>query len=657
MKFKQLLSIAVMSATLIGSTSPLQAVNPKPFTVPEVSNWKGTNGILPVNSLKRVTYTNPSAESIAERLAKDFTVLTGNTVSAVKTKGGASDIILSLSGKKKADESYSIDISKNRVTISAPAEEGLRWGGITLLQLCEAGKEIPQGKITDAPTYGFRGFHIDAGRKFIPLNYLYKLVDVMAYYKLNKLNLHLNDNGFKYYYDDDWDKTQAAFRVESDTYPGLTARDGAYTKDELRSFIKYAAERGVDVIPEIDFPAHSLAFTRYRPEIGSIDDEYGRDHLDLMKPETYGFLDSLLTEYLEGPDPVFAGPRFNIGTDEYSNRDSAVVEKFRYLTDRYINLTKKYGKTPLVWGSLTHARGEQPVTVDGVEMLLWSTQYANPDSMRTLGYNLISIPDRTNYIVPAAGYYHDYLDNEWLYNNWTPLDINGKIQPEGDPQILGGMFAVWNDHPTNGITVHDIHHRTMHSLPTIAAKTWSGSNVTVPYNDFIAKSSTLSEAPGVNYLARYGSKSGETVLSQAEVKPRAALPINEIGYDYTVEFDLEGAPEERGTALFIGPESTFWLSDPITGTMAYSREDKLYHLRHDVRPGEKNHYKIEGYREGVKFYVDGKLVDDMNIRTLSYNGGKNKIAEVRTLVFPLQKAGNFKSRLTNLKVTNSISAK
>ncbi len=644
--------IAVFCA-LPMTAQPVAAANQKPFTVPEIREWRGGEGHLPTDALKKIVYSDASLEPLARRLAEDFNALTGMKPETAKGKPADGCIALVMRRDKKAGaEEYLMDIDPKRVTITANDAAGLRWGAMTLLQMCETSGNLPAGKVKDGPAYGFRGFHLDAGRKFIPMDYLYKLVDIMAYYKMNKLNLHLNDNGFKYYYDDDWDKTQAAFRLESETFPGLTARDGSYSKDEFRRFLKYAASQGIDVIPEIDFPAHALAFTRFRPSIGSTDGEYGRDHLDIMKEETYGFLDSLLTEYLEGDDPVFAGPRFNIGTDEYSNRDSLVVEKFRYLTDRYIRHAERYGKTPLVWGSLTHAKGSQPVKVDGVEMLMWSNQYAAPDEMRALGYKMISIPDGTNYIVPAAGYYHDYLDNEALYNSWTPADINGVRLQEGDPQLLGGMFAVWNDHPTNGITVKDIHHRVMHSLPVMAAKTWSADKVTVPYSEFAGNTGKLSEAPGVNYLSRHNPQSRSEVLSLAEVTPGMQLPLEDIGYDYTVEFDIEGAEENKGTVLFESPYAVFWLSDPITGTMGYSREDKLYNLRHDIRPGEKSHVKITGDNKGVKFYVDGQLCDDMNIRRLSYNGGKNLISEVRTLVFPLGKAGGFRSKVTNLTVKN-----
>ncbi len=328
-------------ASMLAATAASYAANPKPFTVPEIREWRGADGSLEIPSDARVTYSDPRLESIARRFAQDYTTMTGGKLEVVKTpKARKGDISFVMKPSKKASpESYTVDIS-DRVTITAPAEQGARWGATTLLQMFDQAPALPKGHIADAPIYGFRGFHIDVGRKYIPLDYLYNLIDVMSYYKLNELNVHLNDNGFTYFYDDDWDKTQAAFRLESETFPGLTARDGSYSKDDFRDFQRYALSRGVEVIPEIDVPAHSLAFTRFRPSIGSTPEEYGKDHLNIMSEETYGFIDSLFTEYLAGPDPVFVGSRFNIGTDEYSNRDSIVVEKFRYFTDRYIRMAE-----------------------------------------------------------------------------------------------------------------------------------------------------------------------------------------------------------------------------------------------------------------------------------------------------------------------------
>lgn len=659
MKLKLTLMAAAMALVAAGAA----AQSEKPFTVPEVSTWKAGKGtFVPSTASTRIVTDGKDAEAarIAWLLGQDYTTMTGTDLpveDGVK-KARRGDIALKVKPDKKANpESYTIDITPTGATLTAPTPQGLYWATRTLLQLTELaddGISLPVGKIQDSPAFGLRGFHMDAGRKYIPLEYLYKLVDIMSYYKMNTLNLHLNDNGFPQFYDGDWMKTQAAFRLESDAFPGLTARDGSYTKKEFRDFVKYAAKKGVNVIPEIDVPAHSLAFTQYMPELGSHKDN-GFDHLDIDNPKTYEFLDKLIAEYLEGEDPVFAGPVFNIGTDEYKG-DSLTMEKFRAFTDRYIKYVEGFGKRPAVWGSLSYAKGQTPVQSEGVLMLDWNNGYAQPRDMIADGFNIVNINDGSVYIVPAAGYYYDYLNNPWLYDSWTPAKVGDQaFEGEDLKHIEGGMFAVWNDHPNNGITVKDIHHRVMHSLPVMAAKTWSSAATTVPYETFAAKAAGLSEAPGVNYLARYG-KPGETmeVLTLDVVPAGSKLPIEEIGYDYTVEFDLTGAAEAKGTKLFESPYATFWLSDPISGDLAFSREGHLIPFRYNVEPGKTVHVKVTGNNKSTQLYVDGKLIDDLGIRTVSYDRGKNNMHLVRTLVFPLSQAGNYNSKITNLRVVNAI---
>lgn len=658
---KLMLKAAAICAGIALSATPAYAdVNPKPFTVPEIASWNGGEGRFTPSSRTRIVVADTKdaqAAHVAQLLSQDYTTLTGSNLpvaTGVKAKKG--DITLQIKKNKKANaESYTIAITPAGVIITAPSEQGLYWATRTLLQMSEISEDLslPVGVIADQPEFALRGFMIDTGRKFIPMDYLLSLVDIMAYYKMNTLHIHLNDNGFKYYYDDDWDKTQAAFRMESSNYPELTARDGSYTKEEFRNLIDYAASKGVEIIPEIDFPAHSLAFTRLKPEIASTG-RNGIDHLDINKPETHEFLETLLEEYIGGENPVFSGRRFHIGTDEYQG-DSLTMEQFRGFTDRYIKFTKKHGKEPAIWGSLTHAKGQTPVESEGVLMYGWSNGYANPRDMIKQGYRMVSIPDGYVYIVPNAGYYYDYLNNQMLYDKWTPANIGGTVFT-GDTinQIEGGMFAVWNDHPTNGITVKDIHHRVMHSIPTMAAKTWSAEKVTVPFAEFDSLSHQLSEAPGINVLGRFGNEP-KTVLTAEVVMPGQKMAIEEIGYPYTIEFDITGAQEQLGTKLFESPNATFWLSDPISGQMGFSREGHLNTFRQNILPGEKLHVKITGTNKNTKLFVNDKLVDDLNVRWLSYNGGKNKIAQVRTLFFPLLEAGNFKSTVSNLTVSNFVS--
>lgn len=628
----------------------LYAQNEKPFVVPELKEWKGSKGDFVPSSDMRVVYADEALRAVAEAFAADYGQMFGAAPAVAQGKPSAGDIYFTLKKDKKlGSEGYAIRVDRY-VTVSAPEVVGAYWATRTLLQISEQTEDhqLPKGQLRDWPDYAMRGFMMDCGRKFIPMSYMRDLVKMMAYYKMNTLQVHLNDNGFKQFFGHDWGRTYAAFRLECDTYPGLTARDGYYTKREFIDFQEEAASRFVEIIPEIDAPAHTLAFSHYKPEIGS--QEYGMDHLDLFNPETYKFMDGLFKEYLEGDKPVFRGPRVHIGTDEYSNKKKDVVEKFRAFTDRYIRLVESYGKQACVWGALTHAAGETPVKSENVIMSAWYNGYADPKEMVRQGYKLISIPDGLVYIVPAAGYYYDYLNTQYLYEKWTPAHVGKAVFEEKDPAILGGMFAVWNDHVGNGISVKDIHHRLFPALQTLATKTWD-AQIDLPYADFDRLRQGLSEAPGVNQLGRIGHTDG-LVYEVAEVRPGSSLAHEEIGYGYTVSFDLEAADETPGTELFRSDNAVFYLADPVSGRFGFARDGYLNTFQFRPYPGEKLNVQVKGDNRSTSLLINGKLVETMDIQKRYFNGGKDSMNYVRTLVFPLKKAGSFKSKITNLKVYN-----
>lgn len=652
-KFVSLKALALLVIFCLTGSLSRAAVNPKPFVIPELKQWTGKDGnFIPGKDARIVcTSQNPELLRIAKMFADDYRQMFGQTLSVVQGKAASGDFVLALSTDKKlGEEGYAIKIT-DRVAASAPTTTGLYWSTRTLLQLAEQNQErsLPQGVIRDYPDYPLRGFMIDCGRKFIPMSYLQDLVKIMAYYKMNTLQVHLNDNGFKQYFEHNWDKTYAAFRLESDTYPGLAARDGSYSKKEFIDFQKQAASNFVEIIPEIDVPAHSLALTHYKPEIGS--KEYGMDHLDLFKPETYEFVDALFKEYLEGDNPVFVGKRVHIGTDEYSNAKKDVIEKFRAFTDHYIRFVEGFGKQAVVWGALSHAKGDTPVKSENVIMNAWYNGYADPATMIKDGYKLICIPDGMVYIVPVSGYYQDYLNEPYLYKEWTPAHIGKSVFEEKHPSILGGMFAIWNDHAGNGISVKDIHHRIFSPLQTLSVKMWTGAQTGIPYETFNEKRALLSEAPGVNQLARIGTKPG-LVYERSTVAPGSTSDYPEIGYNYTVSFDITGAEENEGTELFRSPNAVFYLSDPIRGMMGFARDGYLNTFPYKVNPGEKATIQIEGNNRSTTLRVNGKVVEEMNTQKLYFNAGKDSMSYVRTLVFPLEKAGNFNSKVQNLKVYN-----
>lgn len=648
-------------------------VNPKPFVVPELKTWKGAEGQF-VPSGRIVANGGKEVRRIAEMLAEDYQALVGKSLEVVKGKAKKGDIALTLKkGTMLGEEGYRLTVD-DVATIAASSSRGLLWGTRTILQMSEQSKSngcvLPKGVAEDAPEYALRGFMLDCGRKFIPMDYLKNLVKMMSYYKMNTLQVHLNDNGFRQYFGNDWSKTQAAFRLESTTYPGLTAKDGSYSKVEFIAFQEMAGQYGVEIIPEIDVPAHSLAFTHYKPEIGS--EEYGMDHLDLFAPETYDFVDGLFKEYLEGDNPVFTGKRVHIGTDEYSNAKKEVVEKFREFTDRYIRLVESYGKQAVVWGALTHADGDTPVKAENVVMNCWYNGYADPKVMKEKGYKLVSIPDGWVYIVPAAGYYYDYLNTKYLYDNWTPATIGNVTFEENDPAILGGMFAVWNDHVGNGVSVKDIHDRIYPALQTLSVKCWTGSLTSLPYEQFDAQRKLLSEAPAVNEAGRLPEGAEICV---AEVKPGSVQELEEVGYDYTVSFTIDGVAEEKGTELFRSKNAVFYLADPLEGNLGFSRDGYLNTFNYRVPEGKKVTITIQGNNRMTRLLVDGQKKEELGSQTVyavkptelvQYQYGdpnawqpqvyapKDKMYYQRTLVFPLRQAGDFRSRVTDLRVQNKI---
>ena len=658
----------VLAACMLSFAAISAEINPKPFVIPELKSWAGAEGNTALSG--RIIVKSPALKTTAQALAADYEEMFGKKLTIAKGSAKAGDIVLAL---KKNDgmgpEGYRLAIGKT-VEITAATAQGAFWGIRTLLQLSEQQKErtLPCGTALDEPQYELRGFMIDCGRKYIPITYLRNLVKIMSYYKMNTLQVHLNDNAFKQYFNNDWFKTQAAFRLESSYFPGLTAKDGHYTKQEFIDFQKLAESNHVEVIPEIDVPAHSLAFTQYRPSLGS--KEYGMDHLDLFNPEVYTFLDSLFAEYIGGKDPVFRGPRMHIGTDEYSNAKKEVVEKFRAFTDHYIRYVEQFGKQAMLWGALTHANGSTPVKSENVIMNCWYNGYADPQEMKKQGYKLVSIPDGLVYIVPAAGYYYNYLNCRYLYDNWTPANIGNQTFADDDPAVMGGMFAVWNDHAGNGISTKDIHHRAYPAIQTLAVKCWTGKATTFTFDDFDARRQLLSEAPGVNELGRIGSK-GSTVIELSEVKPGTKLPAEEIGYNYAVTFTIEGEAEDKGSTLFSSENAVFYLSDPKEGKLGFARDGYLNTFNYRIEKGATHTLCIEGDNHSTRLLVDGKLREelgsiplyamneysrahfqtntDVAAEPVVYNP-KERINYQRTLVFPLRNAGNFKSRVTGLKV-------
>lgn len=262
----------------------------------------------------------------------------------------------------QGEEEYQLYISRDSVLINAGSAAGAFLAVQTLRQLLpETSNDtlaehpiwpIPTGKIEDAPTFAYRGAMLDVARHFFAVEDVKKYLDVMAYYKLNVLHLHLTD-------DQGW-------RIEIKSWPKLTEIGGStevgggpggfYTQEDYKEIVDYAASLHITIIPEVDMPGHTNAATVAYPILngnGKTPKLYtgmrvGFSTWDTRKDTVYQFIDDVVREI----SAMTPGPYFHIGGDE-----SHVTAKddYKYFVERVEPIVRKYGKRMVGWDEIANA--------------------------------------------------------------------------------------------------------------------------------------------------------------------------------------------------------------------------------------------------------------------------------------------------------------
>ena len=333
-------------------------------------------------------------------------------------------------------------------------------------------------KIADAPRFAYRGMHLDVARHFFSVDEVKRYIDVMAIHKLNTLHWHLTD-------DQGW-------RIEIKRYPELTAvgsirkatvvrkewgtydgtpYGGFYTQDEIRDVVKYAADRGVTVIPEIDLPGHMLAALTAYPELGCTGGPYevwGRwgvadDVLCPGREKTFEFLEGVLTEVME----LFPSEYIHIGGDECPKvrwekcpRCQAKIRQLglkddgehtaehylqSYVTDRIGKFLAQHGRRIIGWDEILEGRAPSDAVV-----MSWRGSEGGIAAAK-LGHDVI--------MTPNSHFYFDYYQS--LDTDAEPFGIGGyipteqvysydpafpELTPEQQKHILGVQANLWTEY-------------------------------------------------------------------------------------------------------------------------------------------------------------------------------------------------------------------
>lgn len=279
-----------------------------------------TKGSYDLQSPCRVI--NESGLSVPAALSDMFKLQASQSGSATADKYV---VFRKLGGAPASPEAYHLTVCQDSVIVSAPASIGFLRAAQTLAQL-RVSHRLPCCVIEDAPAFSWRGAMLDVSRHFFPLSHLKRQIDALASYKINRLHLHLTD--------------AAGWRMEIKRYPRLTnfaawrtdslwkswwqgerryvaegtpgAYGGYYTQQELRELVRYAEERGITIVPEIEMPAHSEEVLAAYPELSCTHEPYRQADFCPGNIGVYDFLENVLLEVMD----VFPSEYIHVGGDE-----------------------------------------------------------------------------------------------------------------------------------------------------------------------------------------------------------------------------------------------------------------------------------------------------------------------------------------------------
>ena len=386
-----------------------------------------------------------------------------------------------------AEEAYTLTITPEAISIcSSPSAKGLFYGVQSLLQLLPPSAwdtkqkpaesyQLPAMNLTDAPRFAYRGAMMDVGRNFLPKEAVLKMLDLMAFYKLNRFHFHLTD-------DQGW-------RIEIKKYPRLTEKGayrkqtqvghcdyyfprrydgiekrGFYTQDEIREIVRYAADRFITVIPEIEMPGHSSAALACYPELScGLGKTYVvRDYYDVFdevycpKEHTFRFLEDVLTEVID----LFPSHYIHIGGDECPKKawkkcshcqalmkqlnlpdESALQSWFIHRIEKFVN---SRGRDIIGWDEILEGGLAPRATV-----MSWRGEAGGIEAARQQ-HSVIMTPGEYCYF---DFYQEDPEEAPLAIGGYLPLDkvysynpLPGELTAEEQKYIIGVQANIWGEY-------------------------------------------------------------------------------------------------------------------------------------------------------------------------------------------------------------------
>lgn len=410
---------------------------------------------------------SPALQREAEFLKQYIKEVTWNDLPiAQKREKKVRYIELSVSPTVKEKEGYVMTVSQKGVTIQGGSAAGVFYGIQTLRKAIKEGVIMNPVIITDAPRFCYRGMHLDCSRHFFSTDFVKKFIDLLALHNMNRFHWHLTD-------DQGW-------RIEIKRYPELTTigaqrsgtilgtnsdlddgipHGGFYTQEEAREIVKYAQERHITIIPEIDMPGHMLAALACYPELGCTGGPYKVGHywgvytdvLCVGNPKVFEFVEGVLTEIMD----VFPSEVIHIGGDETPTVKWESCPKCQglglakdqlqaYFTQKVFDFLTAHQRRALGWDEI----------LDGCpkDAMIMSWRGTAPGAKAAeLGHDVV--------MAPTSHVYFDYLQSEERLfepsrcEGFIPVEKVYSLDPAPDTlsvearkHILGTQANIWTEY-------------------------------------------------------------------------------------------------------------------------------------------------------------------------------------------------------------------
>ena len=444
--------------------------------VPASVSWR--DGRLPIDKNLSFRMTGQTDERTRQYVSRVLRRLEGRTLfefARGQSSAAAPTLLIETKStgnpipKLGDDESYTLDIAPSGIKLNAPNSVGAMRGLETLLQLLEGdanGFYFPAVSISDKPRFAWRGLMVDSARHFQPVEVIKRTLDGMASVKLNVLHWHLTED--------------QGFRVETKKFPELHLQgsDGLfYTQAEIRDVIRYAADRGIRVMPEFDMPGHATAWLVSHPEIASGPGPYTIERrpgifdptLDPTNEKTYKLLEPFFAEMAA----LFPDAYMHIGGDENEGKQwdaNADIQAFMkkngiknnhelqtYFNKRILKFLQKNGKIMMGWDEIF-----QPDLPKDVVIQSWRGQKALADAARQGFQGVLS-----------NGYYIDLSFPASQHYVVDPLPADTTLSADEQKRVLGGEATMWAE----WVSPETIDSRIWPRTAAIAERLWSPRDV------------------------------------------------------------------------------------------------------------------------------------------------------------------------------------